>query len=234
MQEKIQKHMEIDLVYLVCNRSKSEEVQKILRNQQVFFNLVVLGKGTATSKVLNYLGLGETEKAVILCVAPRAVAQQICQLLSEKLQLEEPGNGIIFMAKLSQGCYHKPVSFIDEENGEEAMAEQIAYNLIIIISNRGYSDEVMESARAAGASGGTILHARGGGSAGMEKFFGVTVAPDKEMMLIVAKEKDTDNIMAGIAKDNGPESDAACVSFAIPVSHVNGIRDYTEEAQAAK
>jgi len=234
MQEKMHKHLSVELLGLVCDRSKSKSVQEFLKDQHIFFNLVMLGKGTATSKVLKYLGIGDTEKAVLFCIAPAEVAKECCQMLSEKLQLEEPGHGILFRTKLSEGCYHKPVVFVDEENGEKVMASQEAYNLVMIIANRGYSDEVMDTARAAGANGGTILHVRGGGSVGMEKFFGMTIAPDKEMIMIVAKDEITEGIMAAIANENGPESDAAGVSFAIPVSYVNGIRDYTNEAKAVK
>ena len=229
MQEKMKKHMEVDLLYLVCNRSKTKDVQKILRDQHIFFNLVMYGKGTAPSKTLSYLGLGETEKVVFLCVATRKVCDETAELLDKKLHLEKPGNGIMFITKMQQGCYHHPISFADDENGEQEMKEQAKYNLIMIIANRGYSDEVMDAARVGGASGGTILHARGGGAAGMEKFFGVTVAPEKEVLLIVAKDEVTDEIMSEIAKDNGPESDAACVSFTLPVSQVNGIHDYTNK-----
>lgn len=229
MQAKMHKNTDIKLVWLVCDRARSKEVQKILGDQQIFFNLVTYGHGTATSKVLKYLGIGDSEKAISCYVAPGEVSENICQLLCEKLQLEKPGHGIMFMANLKQVCYHIPVSFDNEENGENVMAKQDGYNLIMTISNRGYSDEVMDAARAAGANGGTIVHARGGGSAGMEKFFGLTIAPDKEMILIVAKEEDTTIIMEGIAAENGPESEAACVSFAIPVSHVNGIRDYSAQ-----
>ena len=227
MQGTMKKHMDIDLLCLICNRSKSKDVEHILKNQHIFFNLVMLGKGTASSKVLKYLGLGETEKAMFFCVAPQKVCDEASQLLDEKLQLKKAGNGIMFRIKINQGCYHQPINFIDEENGEKAM-EGTKNNLIMIIANRGYSDEVMDAARAGGASGGTILHVRGGGSAGMEKFFGVTIAPDKEMILIVAPDEMTDSIMSEIAKDNGPESDAACVSFAVPVTHVEGVRDYSK------
>ena len=227
MHKTIEKQMDVDLIYLVCNRAKTKDVQKILRHQHIFFNLVMYGKGTAPSRILSYLGLGETEKAIFFCVAPRSASEEASKLLAEKLHLEKDGNGILFWVKIKKGCYHHPIKFIDKENGEKAMKEA-EYNLIMVIANRGYSDEVMDAARAGGASGGTILHVRGGGSAGMEKFFGVTIAPDKEMIMIVAKDDITDNIMSEIAKDNGPESDAACVSFTTPVDHVNGIRDYTD------
>ena len=231
MQGKIHKNLSVELIGLVCDRSKTKGVQEFLRNQHTFLNLVMFGKGTATSKVLKYLGIGDTEKAILFCIAPSQVAKESCQSLSEKLQLEKPGHGILFRTRLREGCYHKPVVFVDGEDEEKAMTDQGRYNLVMIIANRGYSDEVMDAARTAGASGGTVLHVRGGGSVGMEKFFGITVAPDKEMVMIVAKEEITEGIMEAVAKENGPESAAAAISFAIPVDYVNGLAECSKESQ---
>ena len=57
------------------------------------------------------------------------------------------------------------------------------HDLILTIVERGYADDVMDAAKAAGARGGTILHARGTGSKEAEKFFGIIVQPEKELIL---------------------------------------------------
>ena len=62
--------------------------------------------------------------------------------------------------------------------------------MISVIVTRGYADEVMMAARKAGADGGSIIHARGTGRKEDEKFFGITIVPEKEQLLIaVSKEK---------------------------------------------
>lgn len=61
--------------------------------------------------------------------------------------------------------------------------------LIVTIVNRGYSDEVMDAAREAGAQGGTILYSRGAGVHETETFFGIPIQPEKELVLILAKEE---------------------------------------------
>jgi nitrogen regulatory protein PII len=63
------------------------------------------------------------------------------------------------------------------------------YKLINVIVNTGYAEDVMAAARKAGARGGTILTARGTGTEEDVKFFGITLVPEKELLLIVA-EKD--------------------------------------------
>ena len=58
------------------------------------------------------------------------------------------------------------------------------YELIVVILNEGHSDMVMDAARSAGAGGGTVLHAKGTGAIGTEKFFGVTLANEKDVIYI--------------------------------------------------
>ena len=97
------------------------------------------------------------------------------------------------------------------------------FELIVSIVNRGYSDTVMEAARHAGASGGTVLHARGTGTHEVEKFFGITIQPEKEILLIVSKKEARNDIMRAIVKAAGLNTEGSGISFSLPVSDVLGI-----------
>ena len=215
--------MDIRLLCLVCERDKSREVLSVFGGQKTFFSGMILGKGTASSKILNYLGLGATEKAVFLSALSAELVGPISKQIDERLHIEKPGHGIVFAAKLHHGCFHTPISFGNRENGENDMQKEVENNLIIVILNRGYSDEVMEAAREAGAKGGTILNARGCGSAGMEKFFGITISPEREVILLVVADEVTQKVMNSIAQKTGPESDAGAISFSLPVSDTMGL-----------
>ena len=72
------------------------------------------------------------------------------------------------------------------------------WKMITIIVNTGYSDDIMDAARKAGASGGTVTHARGTGTAEDAKFFGVTIVPEKEMIMILCESGKTQKIMDAI------------------------------------
>ena len=61
------------------------------------------------------------------------------------------------------------------------------YELIMIILNDGHTDTVMDAARSAGAAGGTVLHAKGTGAKQAERFLGVSIAEEKELIIIVSK-----------------------------------------------
>ena len=69
------------------------------------------------------------------------------------------------------------------------------YDLIIVICNHGFSEEVMETAKSHGARGGTIMHGRGTAAHEVKKFFGITISPEKDIILIVVEEQYTNPIM---------------------------------------
>ena len=95
--------------------------------------------------------------------------------------------------------------------------------LIVTIADKGYSEKVMEAARGAGASGGTVLKAHGTG-AEIAKFFGVSISEEKEMVYIVAKRTDRDAIMKAIMEKAGNTTDAHGIVYSLPVDSVAGVR----------
>lgn len=104
-----------------------------------------------------------------------------------------------------------------------------AHELIIVILNEGYADTVMDAARSAGATGGTVLHAKGTGAVRPEKFFGVSLADEKDVIYILATAKNKAAIMEAITREAGPGTKPAAICFSLPVSQVAGLRRLEEE-----
>lgn len=84
-----------------------------------------------------------------------------------------------------------------------------SHELIMVIMNEGYSDTVMDAARSAGAGGGTVLHAKGTGRARAQKFFGVSLADEKDVVYIVAHADEKAAIMQAIADNAAPAQERA-------------------------
>ena len=101
--------------------------------------------------------------------------------------------------------------------------------LIIIISNQGYNELVMDAAREAGAYGGTIVNARGTGMERAEKFLGISLASEKDMIFIVVKTAQRDRIMRNVMLKAGMETPAKAIAFSLPVSDTAGLRLFDEE-----
>lgn len=95
--------------------------------------------------------------------------------------------------------------------------------LIVCIVNSGFSDEVMEHVRKNGARGGTVINARGTGRVEAEKLFGITVQPEKEIILTVVDKSVKDNILHAIYTNVGLDSPGQGIAFTVPVDDVVGL-----------
>ncbi len=89
---------------------------------------------------------------------------------------------------------------VDEALAARNKAMDVEYKLITVIVNAGCADDAMAAARKAGATGGTIFNARGTGTPEDVKFFGITLVPEKEMLMIVAKREQARGIVAAIGE----------------------------------
>lgn len=97
------------------------------------------------------------------------------------------------------------------------------YELILTILNRGFSDLVMDSARAVGATGGTIVTARGTGTKEVERLFGITVSQEKELVLILTLKENRNAIMNAICKSAGLNTQGKGITFSLPVDDIFGV-----------
>jgi hypothetical protein len=96
------------------------------------------------------------------------------------------------------------------------------YELIIIISNQGFVDDIMETAKLNGARGGTVIHGKSTVQQDAVKFFGITVQPEKELILIVTTKEKKSEIMKAVANNHGVQTEARALCFSVPVSETVG------------
>ena len=192
----------------------------------------VLGRGTATDDILSTLGLEATEKAVLFSVVTPEKKTLLLKELVSTMKITTPGHGIAMSVPMSSIGGKTAVNYLlsgrseDVELPEKDDKEEnkmSAYQLIIAVANRGYTDRVMEAARSAGAGGGTVIHARSTGGKN-EKFFGMSIAEEREMILIVAPTEEKNAIMQAIMAKAGMETKAQAVTYSIAIDDVAGLR----------
>jgi nitrogen regulatory protein PII len=97
------------------------------------------------------------------------------------------------------------------------------FKCILAIVNNGFSEVAMDAAKACGAKGGTILHGRGTISKDAEKFFNISIQPEKEIVMILAPNNLIDGILKGLYDAVGTATPARGIAFALPVDEVVGI-----------
>ena len=230
-------HSELYLMVTVAGRDRIPDFITLYRDKGLDVHFLSLGHGTATEHYLRYLALDETEKMVCLSVVTGRKWLEVKKAMSVRLRIEAPGVGIAFVAPLAAFGGKRELMFLtdgqDYVKGEETALKGTEQELLIAVGNQGYSEMIMDAAREAGARGGTVIHARGTGQEKAERFLGISLASEKDLVLIVtAAEKKTD-MMQRIIRQAGPGTQAGAIVFSVPVSDTAGmtLRPRSEELE---
>ena len=214
----------VDLFITITDRSRAEQFAAWFRTHGISLVLTALGQGTATTEVLDFLGLEATEKAVLFCVSPRS--PRLVRQAARDLWLDVPGQGVLMTVPVNSiGGSTAKEYLLHEQEGEAAMEREITHDLIVVIANQGSTDLVMDAAREAGATGGTVIHAKGTGTELVQKFFGVSIATEQEMIFILTRSETKKPIMKAVMSKAGVHSPAQALVFSLPVGDIAGLRE---------
>lgn len=104
-----------------------------------------------------------------------------------------------------------------------------AYEAVFCIVNEGFSDAVMNAAKEAGARGGTIMHAHGTADKEAEKFFKITVQPEKEIVMILVPAEIKDDVLRALYRNAGLKTEGQGIAFSLPVDAAVGLSPAPEE-----
>lgn len=218
----------IYLMTTIVDRKIVKRYLELYQENELQVMFISLGFGTANNEVLDYLGLESTEKAVALSVIEEHTWLSVKKQLEKKLHIDAPGGGIAFITPLSSVGGKKALQYlIENENyqkSEETTLKDTSHELIVVIAEQGYTNLIMDAARGAGAYGGTVIHAKGTGKEAAEKFMGVSLALEKEIIYIVTKTEQKNSIMSAIMKEAGLDSKAKAITFSLPVTDTAGLR----------
>lgn len=226
--------MELYFVISIVNRDRGEEMTAVYRDMGLPLVLTFLGRGTAVDEHLNLYDLKATEKAVVAAVADGEKMPRLMNAAKKKLCIDIPGNGVMMAVAVKSVGGGRTLAYLTDNAVPKKTVPKMEFSheLIVIILNQNYMDDVMNAARSAGAPGGTVLHAKGTGAGYAENFFGVSLAEEKDVVLIAAKAGNKAAIMQAVAEKAGPDMPAGAIAFSLPVSAVAGLRDFEEEADA--
>lgn len=218
----------IYLMTTIVDRKNVEKYLALYRENNLHVMYLTLGYGTATNEIMDYLGLDSTEKAVSFSIVEEDTWLTVKKQLQKKLKIDAPGGGIAYTIPLSSVGGKKALQFLlekeDYQKQEESTLKNTEHELIVVISQQGYTDRIMDAARGAGAYGGTIIHAKGTAGDVANKFMGVTIADEKEIVYIVCKTEEKNDIMKAIMEKAGLNSKAKAVCFSLPVTDTAGLR----------
>ncbi|MBR7146185.1 MAG: P-II family nitrogen regulator [Oscillospiraceae bacterium] len=224
---------ELYMMLTITERSRLTTFLNFYKERELPVQFISLALGTASNETLGYLGLEKSDKCVFMSFVTDEKWEQIRRDLRREIQIDVPGMGIAFTVPLSSIGGKRELMFLTEhqnfQKGEESTMKDTKHELLIVIANHGYSDTIMDAARAAGAAGGTVIHAKGTGMEGAEKFLGITLAAEKEMIYVVVKSSQKNAIMSAIMEKAGMDSKAKAICFTLPVASTAGLRLIEDE-----
>ncbi len=228
---------ELYLMVTITNRNLTGKFTNFYKDTGINVSMIAVGSGTAASEILDYFGLDGSQKSVLFHMVTDTKWKEVKQGLRRKMQIDIPGIGIAFLVPLSSIGGKKTLNYLTSGQefikGEESTLKETKYELLVVISNQGYTEMVMDAAREVHAAGGTVIHARGTGTEKADKFLGVTLVPEKEMIFIVVKRSQKNDIMRAIMDKAGLDSKARSIVFSLPVTDTAGMRLIEEMEEEA-
>lgn len=215
----------MQMVVAIVERGKGFGLIRSYEQFKLFQHFQTTGHGTAASHLLDALGFGTAERDVILSLAPKDTVEQLMYFLKDEDRSSLGAPGIAFSLSLSGMNAILAVALsrleqMETERGQQLVEQGNHHSLILVAVNQGYTDAVMDTARQAGAKGGTVLRARWTGAETVEKFAGITLQAEKEILAIVTPNKDREAIMTEVNRTHGIKSPAQALVISLPIAHM--------------
>ncbi len=214
------------ILTLILSEQQSHKCLRLIKEQGLRGGMIIIGRGTVNSTVLNILGIKSQRKDIIHLLLNKEKAEEMMDFFAEALQLCKPGHGI---------AYTTPVLGVAGLSGQAANfgqnAEKIAQELedknmfkkLTVIVDRGMASDVMEIARKAGVRGGTILHGRGAGAEIATSLFGMEIEPEKELVIILMPDELVEKVVRALSQELRLDEPGKGILFVEPVLDTRGL-----------
>jgi len=220
---------EYKILVTIVDRDYTAKLEDVLREKQAHIRYTFNAIGTAGTDLLRPLGLSGTDKVVCACLTPASAADALMSSVAERMSLTKPGKGLIYMLSVS-GISSAAANMFDGSinEGDDCFMEVPAvtegeYSLVIAVINQGFSETLMSEVRAVGARGGTIIHGRRSAVEDEVKFFGMSLQKEKEIVTIVVRDDQKEEIVRVITAKCGMNTKARGIILSVPVEKCSGI-----------
>ncbi len=221
---------------LVCIVRREDEalLSEVCNEMCVSLHFSALAFGTVKSNYMSYLGLDEIEKRLLYALIPNHCEKHLLRAINKRLKLYLMGRGIAFTLPISgisniisRAILTTPV----KEDGTislrtSTMTEKERkkmHEMIVAVVNQKFTEDVVDAARAAGATGATILHTRSVSNAPAEQLIGTSFTKESDTVFLLTTNEYKMKIMESIRDAAGLKTDGGAVIFSLPVDSLIGI-----------
>ncbi len=208
------------LSVFIVNNHDGVRVSKLAKKNGVKGTTAFLGHGTIDSNLLDFLGLNDVRKELVLMVSDEETSELAMEAISKNLKLQKPGRGIAFVLDVTRIMGIRDLKDTLHKREER---KNIMHEAIFVIVDKGEGENIIESAKKAGSQGATLINARGSGIHEKGKLFGMDIEPEKEIILILSESAKTEGIIAKVSQDNHLEEPGRGILFTVDVSRTLGL-----------
>lgn len=222
------------LVIAITREEDQKKLEEVLDSMNAPLCFQFRGKGTAPSEMMDIFGLRGTTRLLTVALISKSQVQPLFELMNTQLSFRHRGGGIAITVPVS-GCQSHVLQILNDaereemkealKGDEEAMKEKAEYAVIWVSVASGYSDEVVDAARNAGAKGGTVMKGRRRSSEQVSHLFGISMQEEQDFVMIVVPKEKKNETMAAITGVCGLGTDAHGVVLALPVDEVMGLEN---------
>ena len=213
------------VILSIVERGQGAAMLRLYRKRYVPIHIQCTGKGTATSEIMDILGLGSSEKDILISFAAASAAKKLLHDLDNELRGRTGGAGIVVSIPVSAlnslvanlAAYHAESL---KEKEEDREMERTENSLILVVCARGCTDDVMSTAKAHGARGGTVIKGRLSGREELEEAYEVDLKAEREIVAIVVPTGLRGPIMEAINAEHGLRSEAQAALCALPIEQI--------------
>lgn len=213
----------IMMIFSIITRGKTKKYMEKLQSNGMGFNMQTTAIGTAPSEMMDIFGLGTNDKDIVITLAPEDVINSYVFELNKNIGTSFEFGGLMMCVRLSaisrlgSELVNRASKDNDTTGGKKKVKSGQKHQLILVSVNQGYTDAVMETARNAGAMGGTVMRARLSESSMMEQLGEAQVQQEREIITIFAPAGTAAKIMDEVNRNHGVMSDANGMVMALPV-----------------
>ncbi|CEP78464.1 P-II family nitrogen regulator [Defluviitoga tunisiensis] len=214
-----------ELIYVILNFGMGSRVYKYARELGIKRGMIILGKGTVKSPLLEFLGITDVRKEIILMVCESSKINEIVPKIVDTFHIDKPNKGILFTIPIKDfyDLQNNGKKYVSAEVKTNGGVKNTMYDAIFVVVDKGKAEFVVEAANEAGAKGGTIIHARGAGEYEIEKIFSMEIEPEKDIVLIIVKEELTEAVVNSIRDKLDIEKEGAGIIFVQEVDQAYGL-----------
>lgn len=208
-------------LFSIVERDKGKKLIKELEGMNIKINFQCVGFGTAPTEMMDIFGLGTNDKDIIISLASENTVKDMMANFGSRFESHSKYGGLMIilqtlaasriLTQILEFGYDKSL-----EKGDGAMKNEHHNNLIFISVNEGFSDEVMQVARKAGATGGTIIKGRLAEIEQFAELAGGELESEREILCILAPLNTSKQIMEDVNEKFGITSQANGIIVALP------------------